>query len=462
MHRVIGSGSYGAVVEPALPNVDEHGKPLIFGPDKVTKVMFNETNYKKTVADAALILEQIPSLATNVTPYRRTYTEQDIASIPKMQKFIDSQQNRNGVFMVRMPNLGMDLYELYYNKTEMVALRSTVPPAQIIRQILKLMRVVKAIGQAGYIHADIRESNVLCSNTGELSIIDFDWMMTPKEIQKSYPIYFYSHPPESMFLLDKVMPIDNYLASPDRNAFRDRVYYNAVKYMEQNKRDEFWIKIQLHGTTRNDFARKIAQNMVGLYDTATHTNPAAALKQFREIYYQTADSFGLAVALKDFAVGYFHKQEDTDTRRFLRDILFTEMTHTGSKRRMKIDRAIIMLQDYVRVAFPDIQLGEEVSFTGEVGRLGALVDLMSEKRKRSEERLTLRQQVEGLALMTKYLENLSTPSSSPSLPPLPPSPLSRTGLSSNRRTGHSSNRRTGSRKTHSRSSSSRRKTLKKT
>jgi hypothetical protein len=343
----------------------------------------------------------------------------------------------------------------------MIALRATVPPTQMIRQVLKIMRVVKAIGSAGYIHADIRESNVLCSNTGELTIIDFDWLMTPVQIQKDYPVYFYCHPPESMFLLDNVKPIDQYLTSkPNRTAFRDAVYDVAVDYMRDNGRDEFWSTIQLHGTTRDDFARKITQNMVELYDTASRTSPHEALKRFREIYYNTTDSFGLAVALKAFLVEYFYKQEDTDTRRFLRDTLFTAMTNTASKQRMKIERAIIMLQDYARVHFPDIELGEEISFTGEVARLGAMVNLMSERRRRSSvrrklsserrklsserrklsserrklssERRTLRQQVEDLALLTKYRENLST-LSPPLLPPSPSSSGRRTGSSSDRR-----------------------------
>jgi hypothetical protein len=440
-HKIIGQGSFGAVVEPALPNVDEHGNPLTFGPDKVTKIMLKRDDYLKTIADAKTIADNIPSLATNITPYRRTYTENNIASIPHMPKFITSQGDRNGVFMLRMPNLGNDLWKLQRDAVKMATLRSTVQPTQMIRQILKLMRIVKSIGSAGYIHADIRETNVLCSSNGELTIIDFDWMMTPAEIQKNYPVYFYCHPPESMFLLDSVTPIDDYLKSkPDRTEFHDTLYDLAVAYMKDAKRDEFWKEIQLHGLTREQFAHRIAANMVELYDTATRTSPEAALKRFRDIYYHTADSFGLAVALKNFVVAYFHRQEDTDTRRFLRDTLFTAMTNTASKQRMKIERAIIALQDFARVNYPDIQLGEEVSFAGEMGRLGALMNLMSEKRRHSEERRTLRQQVEGLALMTKYLEGITTPHSThvPLLPPSPPSSGRRTG-SSGRKT-QSSNR----------------------
>jgi hypothetical protein len=438
VHKVIGSGSYGAVVEPALPNVDEHGHPVIFGPDKVTKIMLKRNDYLKTLADAKTIADKIPSLATNIIPYRRTYTEQNIAGIPHMQSFINSQDDRNGVFMMRMPNLGTDLWTLQRSVSQMATLRSTISPTQMIRQILKLMRIVKSIGSAGYIHADIRETNVLCNKTtGDLTIIDFDWMMTPTDIQKSYPVYFYCHPPESMFLLDSVTPIDGYLKSkPDRTEFRDTLYDLAVAYMKDAKRDEFWKDIQLHGTTRDSFAHRITANMMELYDTAIRTSPDAALKRFRDIYYHTADSFGLAVALKNFVVAYFHRQEDTDTRRFLRDTLFTAMTNTASKQRMKIERAIIALQDFARINYPDIQLGEEISFAGEMSRMGALMNLMSEKRKRSEERRTLRQQVEGLALVTKYLEGITTPK----LPLLPPSPSS-----SGRRTGSSNSRKTRSR-----------------
>jgi hypothetical protein len=455
-HRIIGSGSYGAVVEPALPNVDEHGNPLTFGPDKVTKVMLRHSDYNKTLADATIIGDKIPALASNITPYRRTYTEQNIAAIPNMQNFINDHVSRNGVYMIRMQNLGTNLWDIVRSGPKMAALRSTVSPSNMIRQILKVMQIVKAIGSAGYIHADIRETNVMCSATGELTIIDFDWMGTPAETQATYPIYFYCHPPESMFLLDRVMKVDDYLKSaPGRADYRDILYDNALRYMKDNRQDEFWRNIKLHGTTREQFARNIVVNMLELYDTAGRpgVGPAAALKRFRKIYYDTADSYGLAVALKDFTEDFFIRQEDTQTRRFLRDALFKEMTHYGSKRRMKIEEAIVMLQDFARVHYPDIELGEEVSFRGEIARLGALADLMSERRRRSEERTTLRQQVEGLALLTKHLEGLSTPRSTSSPAPLQPSPPSSGRRTASSRKTRSSSRSRRSRSTHKKSSS---------
>jgi hypothetical protein len=421
-HRIIGEGAYGAIVEPALPNVDEHGNPLLFGPDTVSKVMFRTKNYQKTLADVETIREKIPALAMNVTPYRRTYTEQNIATINGMLAHIGSHKERNGVYVVRMPNLGTDMFELPRNIDAINAMHAVVSESTMMKQILKLMRIVKAIWTAGYIHADIREPNVMCNTTtGELTIIDFDWMMPVARLQKKYPVYYYSHPPESMFLLDSVLPIDQYLKSgPTRDVYLDAVYTNSINYMKNNNADEFWSEIRLHGDTRDGYAYNITVNMRALFDYAKDHGPDAALARYRALYYETVDSFGLAVALSTFSEVFF---ENNETRDFLFHLL-QDMTSPISETRLKIEPAITRMESFIRKKYPEIALGEEVSFSSEMRRMGALVDLLSEKRRASSERRTLRQQVEGLALMTKYMEGLS----SPKMPSLPPSPASSNSL----------------------------------
>lgn len=437
-HRIIGEGAYGAVVEPALPNVDEHGNPLLFGPDTVSKVMFRNKNYQKTLADVETIREKIPALAMNITPYRRAYTEQNIAGIEGMPEYVSSRSKRNGVYVVRMPNLGTDLFELPRDDTAIHTMQMVVSEGTMMKQFLKLMRIVKTIWTAGYIHADIRETNVMCNtSTGDLTIIDFDWMMTPAQLQTRYPVYYYSHPPESMFLLDKVFPIDQTLKDSvlSRDDFADAVYTNAINYMKNSNADEFWSEIRLHGDTRDGYAYHITMNMLALFDYAATHGPDAALARYRKLYYETVDSFGLAVALSTFSEMFF---VDEETRDFLFHLL-QDMTSPLSERRLKIEPAITRMETFIRRKYPEIKLGEEVSFSSEMRRMGALVDLLSERRRASSERRrasssarrTLRQQVEGLALMTKYMEGLS----SPKVPPLPPSPAS----SSKRRTGTSSN-----------------------
>jgi hypothetical protein len=460
-HRIIGEGAYGAVIEPALPNVDEHGNSIVFGPDTVSKVMFRNKNYQKTLVDVAIIREKIPALAMNVTPYRRTYTEQNIAAINGMPAHISSHKARNGVYVVRMPHLGTDMFELPSNIDAINAMQTVVSESTMMNQFLKLMRVVKTIWAAGYIHADIREPNVMCNTTtGELTIIDFDLMMTPALFQKKFPVYYYSHPPESLFLLDSVLPIDQTLkeSALSRDDFADAVYSNAINYMKNNKSDEFWSEIRLHGDTRNGYAYHITMNMLALFDYAGSHGPDAALARYRTLYYETVDSFGLAVALSTFSEVFF---EDEDTRDFLFHLL-QDMTHPMSEKRLKIAPAIARMESFIRRKYPAVALGEEVSFSSEMRRMGALVDLLSEKRcasserrrasserrrasserrhasserrhASSERRRTLRQQVEGLALMTKYIEGLS---------------------SNSRRTGSSRKNSSGRRRTRKASSSS--------
>jgi hypothetical protein len=436
---IIGKGTYGAVVEPALPNIDEHGNPITFGSNMVSKVMLEQKDYDKLLVDEQLLRERVPALATNITPYRRTFTEHNISAIPNMQNYIDSRDDRDGVYVVRMPNLGLSISDMKRSDAKMLALRAAVTPAAMFKQILKLMYIVKTIRDAGLIHADIRETNVMCNMNGDMTIIDFDWLMTPAQIQAEYPVYFYCHPPESLFLLDKTIPIDNHLLTYGNLALINRCEDLAEDYMADNDADYFWKTVVPQGLLdRTSFATKIAENMGNLRATAVRDGKAAALKRFRKIYYNTVDSFGLAVALLRFTQKFFASHPDTVYRRFLREDVFYKMLDTRSKYRMTIDDAIDVMVAFIRRELPEIQLGEEVSVEDELTRLNALVDFMSEKRRasserrrKSEDRRTLRQQVEGLALLTKHLERLSTPPKYDLLPPSPPT-------SSARRTGSSS------------------------
>ncbi len=223
--------------------------------------------------------------------------------------------------------------------------------------------------------------------------------------------------------------------------------------MIDNHADHFWETVLPQGTMdRETFATEIAENMGYLHSTAVRDGKAAALKRFREIYYDTVDSFGLAVALLRFTQKFFSSPADTIYRRFLREKVFYKMLNTTSKMRMTIDKAIEVMVSFIRRELPEIQLGEEVSVEDELTRLNALVDFMSEKRRasserrrKSEERRTLRQQVEGLALLTKHLEGLSSPAKTPDglLPPSPPTSSSRrTGSSSSRKSSGGGRRRT--------------------
>jgi hypothetical protein len=445
--KVIGKGSYGAIVSPALPNVDEHGHLTYFGPDMISKVMLRKEDYDKMMEDEAFIQKHVPSLTTGATPYRRVFHEYNISGIPGMHSFIQSKPSRNGVYVARMPNLGLDLKNMVRIPGKIDALRASVTPAAMFKQILKLMHIVKGIRDVGLIHADVRETNVMCSATGDMTIIDFDWLMTPKDIQKNYPVYFYCHPPESIFLLDKTIPIDNYIASnPSEASLLSKCERLAERYMIDNDADYFWNTIvsDWH-TTRYAFAKEIAENMLAMYQAALRDGVAPTLARYRKIYYNTVDSYGLAVALRNFMIYFFYSQADTKYRRFLRDEIFDNMLSPDSTARMTIDDAIDRIMEFARRELPELQLGEEVSVADELARLNAIADLASERRHASEERRTLRQQVEGLALLTKHLEGLSSPKATPDYAPLPPSPRT----SSSRRTGSNSSRKSsgGARRT---------------
>jgi serine/threonine protein kinase len=66
---------------------------------------------------------------------------------------------------------------------------------------VKLLQQLTTIVDQGYVHGDIRESNVMVNpKTGVFTLIDFDWYMPKREFFEEYTqnLGFYNNPPESL------------------------------------------------------------------------------------------------------------------------------------------------------------------------------------------------------------------------------------------------------------------------
>jgi hypothetical protein len=437
-YQILGSGSFGAVVAPALPNVDASGNPIAFGPQMVTKVMFHKRDYDKALQDAADIQAKIPAMAIATTPYRYKYNIRDVADgIPGMRRYITKHQSGySGAYLVRMPNLGYSFADIQKDSQLQAQLRQ-IPVETICRQILKLMRVVKYVGDAGYIHGDIRETNVMCNTlTGDMTIIDFDWLLKKSVYNKTYPSYFYSHPPEEMYFLNGGVKLKQYIqAYPNRVQCLQFVYGDIMNQLSANPpfntfwKDNYWKRTIPQHKGINDpeemFAYELTRTITILHDRVyDQQNPQSFDEVFREWNGKSMDSvdtFGLAVALEGPLRAAFNGPSHKLLMDFLLNKLFYGMKAVWLYDRITIDKAISMFEAFLRVNYPNIELGEQPDFGDEMARLAAIepADVEHSTAKKHQKHRTVNKHLTAYAALVRALTGMSLEKSP--LPNLPPS-----------------------------------------
>jgi len=193
MGDAIGSGGYGVVVS-ALPN----GANTY--PGNVTKLYSKKDDYDKIIA----LIPKLPTLLGSnaghrMNPYRTTFLGRNLKSSVRAKLRVGPEQP---VYPIRMPHLGVDITKVVdINDTSSRNAIRQCPIPILFQQIIKLLEQINRLGSYGYIHGDIRDSNIMIQpSDGTMTLIDFDWMLPVDEFYAGYGGFgFYSNPPE--FLL---------------------------------------------------------------------------------------------------------------------------------------------------------------------------------------------------------------------------------------------------------------------
>jgi len=197
--NAIGSGGFGTVFSPAFVNTDftdaTHDRR-----NWVTKVFASKDAYEKAVANIPTI--QRIGMNYNAFAYKRPLSlknvprskRQNIRSAKKQ-----SEPDQNTIFAIRMPNKGLSVRKIL-DERALGSLRA-IPIYIIMGQVCKAIRQMTALAENGFIHGDIRDTNLLIDpSTGIITIIDFDWFYTKAEFLNEYFRHFgfYSNPPETL------------------------------------------------------------------------------------------------------------------------------------------------------------------------------------------------------------------------------------------------------------------------
>jgi serine/threonine protein kinase len=112
---------------------------------------------------------------------------------------LSKRVGRDEIFGLRMPHKGVSVKHLI-EKGIIGSLRA-VPIQIIMDQVCKLIHQIKHLVASGYIHGDIRDTNILVDpGTGIFTIIDFDWFDPKATFFSEYfgNFGFYSNPPETL------------------------------------------------------------------------------------------------------------------------------------------------------------------------------------------------------------------------------------------------------------------------
>ena len=166
-------------------------------PGNVTKLYSDKDAYDRIIA----LIPRFPTLlgpnvGHRMNPYRTTYRGRNLKN--SVRQKLNVKPN-NEVYPIRMPHLGVDIAKVIDvdDTTSRTAIRQCAIPI-LFQQIIKLMEQIDRLGSQGYIHGDIRDTNIMIQpSDGTMTLIDFDWMMPFDEFYSTYSGFgYYSNPPE--------------------------------------------------------------------------------------------------------------------------------------------------------------------------------------------------------------------------------------------------------------------------
>jgi hypothetical protein len=298
---VIGSGSYGCVISPALPNQNNTGA-WVEHPSNVTKLFYGSKDYKKslkTSETAFNIMGRQPNHRSNTY----TYKNWKLSDLPRSVRASCDTARHPGApaLVVRMPNLGVDVNNVLRKQSSKQKL-VRVPQKTIIQECIRLIGDVHKIYTAGYIHGDIRETNVMVNlDTGHMAIVDFDWLMPIPDFLQRYMKHmgFYSNPPESILL--KAI----YRKRLDDNSYiMDKIYDWSGHY------NYMWNEL---------FGNKNVE-LLAFADELLDLRVGTQIQRLHDIVTPCFDSFGLAMTLLKM-LDTVYQRPDAMMLQFKKDIL---------------------------------------------------------------------------------------------------------------------------------------------
>jgi serine/threonine protein kinase len=298
--KFVAAGTEGCVIKPSLPNLtnDDNWKEY---PDNVTKLYTEPFYVEKAIKNSETMYDLLKNSTHQVHQYKyKGYTGKNIPPPIQAKCRIDSSTK---LYPLRMPDLGYDIHHIHDHYKEY----RTIPVSIVLNQLLKLFKQVQTLQQKGYIHGDIRETNIMANpKTGVLTLIDFGWLYPKEEFFKHYGdgLGFYNNPPES--LLFKDLHIILKARNPEHiifQIFSTKRHSKFIEYIHQQNKFMFR-RLTTEPIDINSLTKSSMDNILYLVSKLHEQTLPITIETMEMIFLETEatyfDSFGLGFSMLEF------------------------------------------------------------------------------------------------------------------------------------------------------------------
>jgi hypothetical protein len=381
-----GIGSYGAVLSPAVNNII-HENPQRFT-NKVTKLVFTKNAYKKTLRNSDIIKETLPELSYNIEPYIRNIKLGNIQN-GKLKTILSKKlekrhatkiTNATPLYGVHMNDMGYDLFDIY-NYDALQEKLVKVPFVTIVEEMRNIAENVRVIYNAGYVHGDIRDKNILCDvKTGKLQIIDFDFLHTIAGATDDDYVIRYSCPIEAYIINNKDGIFDSIIdiyarSDNDKDVIREQVQtlYDTQISKHIIKHYDYPTDVFINtycigkrGKERTQYISSFVLEMAndyrdGIYELLiqkVNNDDVDIDKELKSIYNKTCDSHGLGMGFI-YLISAIQQQvyDDPEYSAKLRRLweIAMDMISANFMRRVTIEDVIAKLDDIITEEDDDLR-----------------------------------------------------------------------------------------------------------
>jgi len=402
----LGEGGYGIVIPVSKflkPGIER--KVLVDNTgiqnDNVVKIFKrreygNELDYKDTLNAYKIVQNSMgPNNGFRLNPYKNlTRKNLQKNTLNQLKKSFNTNSNDQDLYAVRMPHLGVSLWDVI-NKPKIQDRIRTIPFPIILKEIIRLLDQLRRLEKAGYIHGDIREPNIMIDqSTGTFTIIDFDLLKSVSKFRENISDFRnYNTPPEwlvnglngSMDLDKEVNDILQMITKPDNLLeWEDELNidfidycietYENYKYIDNIYSKTRWKKEVLQAI-KDNYKFVLGENMtVPLKDRPIDGYDAYGFAQliltfFNKVYSKLAEGFPLERIVSELEKAYIEKEGEDYTPEELYAIAkaivdFTlkvlyPLSDLKISERISVEKAIDKAKDILKELESEFEEGKE-------------------------------------------------------------------------------------------------------
>lgn len=367
-YEVLGCGSYGCTLRPALPNVSPNtGEDIEYTGDRVSKVFFSRNaktgrpllskEYANAAVERSRRLREY-GIENTVEPYTRKFKGNNIPKVPQLNGKINPENN---IGVIRSKYMGFDLSVVYSEfvtgnrEGPLLDAIKKLPLLDLLEQgVMPVFDTLQKLRTKKRLHLDIKMENIMILPlTGEMNIIDYDFEDDNEKI-KSFRFgveQLLNYPPETVLWLSVRAPEG---MSKVYDGIYDR-WFDQIRTI-----DEIFVVDGKY--TEDPDLQPIIDNIVSPpeYNYGILQGYLSRVEndaQLRELSIDTFDSYCTAVSLLIFFCVYLNLGTNWTTYKpYLKPLLegiLIPMMRFDIKGRMPIEAAIPMLKSLISLMTAD-------------------------------------------------------------------------------------------------------------